>query len=133
MDWWKSEKSRSYGKPRDLGLVGRKHDRRAFTPCMIFIGLRTRLQHLGSGHMHCPVCATTREYTRYRARNWFTLFFIPLFPYATRGEFVRCSVCAVTLHPSVLTRRAVDATMPSPLPVRTVSWTPPTPSISSNN
>ena len=100
---------------------------------MIFIGLRTRLQHLGSGHMHCPVCATTREYTRYRARNWFTLFFIPLFPYATRGEFVRCSVCAVTLNPSVLARRAVDPTMPSPLPVRTVRWAPPKPCVSAYN
>lgn len=40
----------------------------------------------------CPVCSHTSHYSLVRTRDWFTLFFIPIFPYETK-YYLECPVC----------------------------------------
>jgi hypothetical protein len=43
-----------------------------------------------------------RHYMHYRVKQWFTLYFIPVIPMGTRGEFVECTSCAGTYGVEVL-------------------------------
>ena len=56
-----------------------------------------------SGQFYCPRCATLRPYDLLRVSKYFTLYFIPLFPTSTLGEYVECKVCFTTFKPEVLT------------------------------
>jgi hypothetical protein len=62
---------------------------------MFFIfgfGKRTA-NYLGSAGTHvCPNCHNRAEWSSLRVRTWFTLFFVPVFPYRTRCVTV-CPVC----------------------------------------
>jgi hypothetical protein len=42
---------------------------------------------------HCPACGGDRHYAHKQARNWFTLFFLPVIPLKVLGEFVECQTC----------------------------------------
>ena len=56
----------------------------------------------GGGHFNCPVCAQATVYEMKRVRRFFTLYFIPLFPTSTLGEYVECRSCQGTFEPSIL-------------------------------
>ena len=56
----------------------------------------------GSGQFHCPRCAAERPYTQKRVRRFFTLYFIPLFPTSTEGEYVQCQACTGEFELSAL-------------------------------
>jgi hypothetical protein len=60
---------------------------------LLIWGWRTRFKTLGEGIFHCPSCGGDRHYAHKQARNWFTLFFIPLIPLKVRGSFVECRTC----------------------------------------
>lgn len=69
---------------------------------MIIWGSRGIVQNLGSGTFHCPAEGSDQTYWHQRARRWFTLFFIPLFPTGTIAEYVECASCSNSYYLSVL-------------------------------
>ncbi|NUR58358.1 MAG: zinc-ribbon domain-containing protein [Catenulispora sp.] len=71
---------------------------------MIVWGWRTVFRVVGSGVFSCPSCGADRNYERRRAQRFFTLFFIPLIPLKTLGEFIRCTACKNDFRESVLAR-----------------------------
>ena len=73
---------------------------------MIIFGSRPRMKTIGSGSFYCPRCQTTREYELKRARNYFTLYFVPIFPIGDAGEFVECQFCHMTFKSEVLNMKA---------------------------
>jgi hypothetical protein len=60
---------------------------------LLIWGWRTRFKVLAGGMFHCPSCGGDRHYAHKQARNWFTLFFVPLIPLKVLGEFVECQTC----------------------------------------
>ena len=70
---------------------------------MIIWGSKGRTKRVQTGQFYCPRCATLCPYDLLRVSKYFTLYFIPLFPTSTLGEFVECKVCFTTFKPEVLT------------------------------
>ena len=68
----------------------------------IIFGNRVRHTILSTGQFYCPQCKTHRSYELRRARNYFALYFIPIFPLNTVGEYVRCTTCSTNFQPDVL-------------------------------
>ena len=56
----------------------------------------------GTGEFHCPVCGDARPYTHKILKRYFTLYFIPLFPMETIGEYVECTSCQGTFKTEAL-------------------------------
>lgn len=72
---------------------------------MFFIlGLRTRTSTVDDGIFRCPNEGGDREYRHRRARRWFTVFFVPLIPLGTKGEWVRCTSCGARYGTDVVRR-----------------------------
>ncbi|MDI2128068.1 zinc-ribbon domain-containing protein [Yinghuangia seranimata] len=71
---------------------------------MLIWGFKTLFKVLSEGVFHCPRCGVDRAYRLRLARRWFTLFFIPVFPYRTDGNHVECQTCKGTFYESVLQR-----------------------------
>ena len=83
---------------------------------MIIWGSMGREIKVAHGLFHCPQCNSDQHYEHMRVSRYFTLYFIPLFPTETLGEFVRCLACQQTFKPEVLdyeppseVQRMVDA------------------------
>jgi hypothetical protein len=73
---------------------------------MIIFGSRPRMKTIGSGSFYCPRCQTTRQYELKHARNYFTLYFVPIFPIGDLSEFVECQTCHMTFKSEVLKMKA---------------------------
>ena len=69
---------------------------------MIFFGTRGVHSNAGQGHFHCPSCRCQQPYKHKRVRRFFTLYFIPLIPLDSVGEYVECDTCSHTFEPEVL-------------------------------
>ena len=69
---------------------------------MIIFGTRVRHTTLSSGQFYCPQCKAQRAYELRRARNYFALYFIPIIPMNTVGEYVTCQTCGTNFKPDVL-------------------------------
>jgi uncharacterized tellurite resistance protein B-like protein len=69
---------------------------------LIIWGSRTIFSTQGTGQFLCPRCNQTRSYKLQTARRFFTLYFIPLIPLETLGEFVECQACRTQYKPVVL-------------------------------
>lgn len=63
---------------------------------MIIFGTRTTNPTAGQGMFNCPRCGPQKPYTHRKSKRWFTLYFIPVIPLGTAGEYVECDVCAGT-------------------------------------
>jgi hypothetical protein len=72
----------------------------------IIWGSRDIARSVGGGTFYCPRCRSFRDYSTDRVENWFTLYFIPLFPRETIAEAVRCHYCRDAFSPEILTRSA---------------------------
>ena len=59
---------------------------------MIVYGYRKRNKVMGKFSQPCPRCQQNVPQTFVRSRNWFTLFWIPVFP-VTKKTLVLCSNC----------------------------------------
>ena len=77
---------------------------------MIIFGTRVRHTTLSSGQFYCPNCKAQRNYELRRARNYFALYFIPIIPMNTIGEYVTCQTCATNFKPEVLQMTPPPAT-----------------------
>jgi zinc-ribbon family len=63
---------------------------------MIIWGSRGITSSLAKGFFHCPRCDQQRSYDHKKVRRFFTLFFIPLIPLESLGEYVECQFCKGT-------------------------------------
>jgi len=61
---------------------------------MIIWGFRSRKKILGQIQYLCPQCRQHSFHTIVRARRWFTLFFIPIFPF-NKSSVARCNLCGI--------------------------------------
>jgi len=69
---------------------------------MIIWGSKAQERRIGTGIFFCPQCAAQSPYTHLRVARYFTLYFIPLFPTATLGQYVQCGRCGTQLSEAVL-------------------------------
>jgi hypothetical protein len=69
---------------------------------MIIYGTRGITSIAGSGQFHCPRCGPRRQFNHMAVRRWFTLYFIPLIPMWSGGEYVECTACSGTFGPEVM-------------------------------
>ena len=69
---------------------------------MIIFGTRNRTKAIDAGQFYCPHCRAVRPYERKSARQYFALYFIPVFPIGQPVEFVECQVCGTAFSPDVL-------------------------------
>lgn len=60
---------------------------------MIIWGTRGREKTVDYGSFHCPSCRGSAPYEHRRVSTYFTLYFIPLFPISTQGEYIQCGQC----------------------------------------
>lgn len=69
---------------------------------MIFWGSRGRTFKQAQGNFNCPTCLGDQSYKHQKVEKWFTLYFLPLFPTKTIGEYIECDVCKSTFNLEVL-------------------------------
>jgi hypothetical protein len=69
---------------------------------MIIFGTKPRMKTIGSGTFYCPRCQTNRQYELKQGKNYFTLYFVPIFPVGDLGELVECQTCHMTFKSDVL-------------------------------
>lgn len=69
---------------------------------LIIFGTRGLTTTVSTGKFFCPSCMAKRSYEHQRVRRFFTLYFIPLIPLDTIGEYVECLHCRDTYKPGVL-------------------------------
>lgn len=68
---------------------------------MIIWGSKGITRTTGDGTFNCPVCTSPQHFEQKRIRKFFTLYFIPLFPTSTLGEYVECRRCQGTFDPTI--------------------------------
>lgn len=69
---------------------------------MIIFGASARTKTIGEGQFYCPNCQEMRRYELKQARQYFSLYFIPLIPLGETGRFVQCQTCGMAFKPDVL-------------------------------
>ena len=74
---------------------------------MIIFGTRVKYKTIGEGQFFCPKCQQTRAYVHKKASRYFALYFVPLVPMGSLGEYVECQTCHTTFKPDVLTQGAM--------------------------
>ena len=79
---------------------------------MIIFGTTGVKTTIKEGNFHCPQCNTQTKYRHRKVNKFFTLYFIPLIPLGSAGEFVECRCCKGTFVPRVLENRRPAATAP---------------------
>ena len=95
---------------------------------MIIWGSTGKETRVASGQFHCPQCNGHESYEHIRVQRYFTLYFIPVAPMETLGEFVRCVGCKQAYKPEVLDYEppnemqrlvdAIDADLQSGTPIQ---------------
>jgi hypothetical protein len=66
---------------------------------MLVIGVCTRNRDHTSAYFFCPVCRSRKHCTQGSRSSYFSLFFLPLIPLATLGEYYRCEGCQKLFDP----------------------------------
>jgi tellurite resistance protein len=69
---------------------------------LIIFGTRGVTSSVATGKFNCPSCETKQTYVHKRVRRFFTLYFIPIIPLDTIGEYIECQHCRDTYKPGVL-------------------------------
>ncbi|MCC6904501.1 MAG: zinc ribbon domain-containing protein [Anaerolineae bacterium] len=80
---------------------------------MIIFGTKVRGRKTGEGDFYCPRCQATRRYHYKEARQFFTLYFIPVIPLRRMGEYVECQTCKTAFEPQARLQRTRPAPAPS--------------------
>jgi hypothetical protein len=73
---------------------------------LIIFGTRMREKELGTGKFYCPNCGRERRYKHKRADKYFALYFIPLLPIESMGEFIECQSCHQKFSPDLRKKKA---------------------------
>ena len=69
---------------------------------MIIWGSCGKERIVGHEDFFCPRCRSEAVGEHVRVSRYFTLYFIPLFPISTVGEYIRCEDCEGTYEMDVL-------------------------------
>ena len=70
---------------------------------MIFFGTKGRSIKIDSGKFHCPSCKVEKEYEKKYVQDWFTLYFIPVFPIGSKkNEHIKCTEWKDNYHLDVI-------------------------------
>jgi zinc-ribbon family len=69
---------------------------------MIIWGSRSVTSTVNRGRFFCPSCRQQQAYSHRRMKRFFTLYFIPLIPMNTLGEYIECDACKDTYKEAVL-------------------------------
>jgi hypothetical protein len=69
---------------------------------MIIWGTTNLKSTVGTGIFNCPQCQSEAPYTLKKATQFFTLYFIPLIPLGSQGQFVECNQCKGTFTEEIL-------------------------------
>ena len=69
---------------------------------MIIFGTTAITMNKDSGHFYCPQCGPDNEFRHKNVRCFFTLYFIPLIPLHSLGEYIECQRCQGTFNTNVL-------------------------------
>jgi tellurite resistance protein len=69
---------------------------------MIIFGTKHVRSTVNTGTFYCPVCKQKAPYKYIENRAFGHLFFIPLLPLGSDGEYVECQRCRRPFHPDVL-------------------------------
>lgn len=75
---------------------------------MIIFGTRGVKSTIKSGDFHCPQCDQTKPYRHRKVTKFFTLYFIPVIPLGSRGEYVECRECNGTFITRVLSTNSTQ-------------------------
>jgi hypothetical protein len=67
------------------------------------------MQVISSGSFNCPRCLRTTRYNTMKPRQWFTLFFIPVFPFREKENHVHCTSCESDFFPEVLRNNQISS------------------------
>ena len=58
---------------------------------------------MDSGAFHCPNCKDNKDYQKKYVQNWFTLYWIPIFPVGEKkNEHIECDACSNIYHTDVI-------------------------------
>ena len=69
----------------------------------ILFGTKGRAIETDSGQFHCPNCNIKEEYGKKYVQDWFTLFFIPIFPISgKKNDHIECRKCESIYHTDVI-------------------------------
>ena len=69
----------------------------------ILFGTKGRAIETDSGQFHCPNCNIKEEYGKKYVQDWFTLFFIPIFPISgKKNDHIECKKCESIYHTDVI-------------------------------
>lgn len=79
---------------------------------MIIWGFRARNRVMGQMQYPCSQCGQNSFHTVVRSRRWFTLFFIPVFPF-TKSSISRCNICGFQTQ---IDNNAADTQLAQPSP-----------------
>ena len=69
---------------------------------MIFAGFEDIPKTRSQGSFFCPQCLVSCDYKEQISKLFFTINFVPIFPFSTEGSFVECQVCRATYEPEIL-------------------------------
>lgn len=69
---------------------------------LIIFGTRGVTGVMATGQFHCPACGQVRSYEHKRARQFFSLYWIPILPIRTLGEWIQCKECQGEFKTEVL-------------------------------
>lgn len=69
---------------------------------MIIWGSTGKEKRVDTSRFYCPNCRDYADGNHIRVSRYFTLYFIPLFPMETLGEYVRCDDCDGEYNMSIL-------------------------------
>lgn len=76
---------------------------------MIIFGARGVTYTHAKGTFYCPGCDREGvEYKHQRTRRFVTLYYLPVIPLRSLGEYIECQVCQNTYQPAVLTASAAE-------------------------
>src|SRR5262245_18149066 len=72
---------------------------------IIIWGSRGLAGTITQGPFECPRCGRQSEYSLIQSREWFTLYWIPIFPVGSHKRWVQCGRCGGTFDEDVLHQR----------------------------
>ena len=64
---------------------------------IIIFGTKNKIKNLGMvGSYECSRCHNISDLQFMSSQQWFTLFWIPIFPISKKQEFMQCPICHQT-------------------------------------
>lgn len=60
---------------------------------MIIFGTKAKYKTIKQGEFFCPHCQQERPYDHKQGKNYFSLYFVPIFPISDGNEFIECQRC----------------------------------------